>query len=67
VIKETLAAEWSPAMSWWSRPSVRVFVTNAGWGGTANPNASWQTYQAPNFAAGKTSGYTYGAQVEAWW
>ena len=66
VIKETLAAEWSPAMAWWSRPSIRLFVTNAGWGGTANPNASWQTYTPANFA-GKTSGYTYGAQVEAWW
>ena len=66
LIKETVAAEWSPAASWWSRPSIRLFVTNAGWGGTANPNASWQTYTPANFA-GKTSGYTYGAQFEAWW
>ena len=67
VTKETVAMEWSPAPSWYSRPSIRVFFTNAGWGGTANPNASWQTYQPANFAAGKTSGYTYGAQLEAWW
>jgi maltoporin len=64
--KETLAVQWSPQPSWWSRPSLRLFVTNAQWGNTENPNASWQTYTPTGFD-NKKSGYTYGAQIEAWW
>ncbi len=65
--KETLSAVWSPQSSWWSRPQLRVFVTNAQWdtSGTQNP---WNgAYSPTNFAADKKSGMTYGAQVEAWW
>jgi maltoporin len=67
VSKETIALQWQPQASWWSRPSLRLFVTNAQWGTDKNPNASWQTYSPANFAADKTSGMTYGFQVEAWW
>lgn len=65
--KQTLAFQWSPQASWWSRPQIRLFVTNAQWNAAENPNASWQTYHPANFAADKKSGYTYGAQIEAWW
>jgi len=65
--KETLALQWQPKPSWWSRPSLRLFITNAEWGNDKNPNASWQTYTPPNFASTKTNGYTYGFQCEAWW
>jgi len=67
VMKETLALQWSPQPSWWSRPVLRLFVTNAQWDNTVNPNASWQTYTPANFDANKKSGMTYGAQFEAWW
>ncbi len=64
--KETLAAVWSPQASWWSRPQLRVFVTNAQRGNTDNPNAAWQTENRA-FEGDKKHGMTYGAQVEAWW
>jgi maltoporin len=65
--KETIAFQWQPQASYWSRPSIRLFMTNAQWGTAANPNASWQSYTPPNFAATKSNGFTYGAQIEAWW
>jgi len=65
--KQTISFQWSPQPGWWSRPQLRLFMTNAQWNNDVNPNASWQTYTPANFAADKKSGYTYGAQVEAWW
>lgn len=70
VNKETVSFQWSPQRSWWSRPQLRLFITNAQWDttnstGAANP---WNgAYSPANFAADKKSGYTYGFQVEAWW
>jgi maltoporin len=66
VTKETVSLQWSPQRSWWSRPQLRLFVTNAQWDTTgAQP---WNgAYSPANFTADKKSGYTYGFQVEAWW
>lgn len=66
VTKETLALQWSPQASWWSRPQIRLFVTNGQWDTTgAQP---WNgKYTPAGFAADKKSGFTYGAQIEAWW
>jgi len=59
--KETIALQWSPTVEFWSRPSIRAYVTNAQW----NDNAKG-TVASANFAD-KTSGTTYGVQSEIWW
>jgi maltoporin len=64
--KETIALQWSPQKSWWSRPQIRLFVTNAQWD-TTNPQPWNGAYLPANFKAGDKTGYTYGAQIEAWW
>lgn len=64
--KETLALQWSPQASWWSRPQIRLFITNGNWD-TTNPQPWNGAYAPANFAAGKKNGFTYGAQIEAWW
>lgn len=65
--KETIALQWSPQRSWWSRPQIRLFITNASWSADKNPNAGWQTYTPANFTSSQTSGRSYGVQIEAWW
>jgi maltoporin len=67
LMKETLALQWSPQATYWSRPSLRLFWTNAQWGTNPNPNASWQTYTPSGFDQNQKSGRTFGAQIEAWW
>ena len=74
LVKKTLALQVSPQASYWSRPVLRLFVTNANWNVLAN---SWGAVDAGQFStqganssnvySGKTSGTTYGAQIEAWW
>jgi maltoporin len=65
LFKKTLAAQWSPQASFWSRPVIRLFVTNANWNLQAN---NWGNVDAGQFSGqGKTTGTTYGAQIEAWW
>ncbi len=66
VTKETISFQWSPQRSWWSRPQLRLFITNAQWDTTgAQP---WNgAYTPANFDASKKSGFTYGVQCEAWW
>ena len=63
LIKETLALQLSPQASFWSRPSLRFFVTHASWNNAAN---SWNKIGEGQFGAAN-EGLTYGAQVEAWW
>ena len=70
LLKKTIALQWQPQASFWSRPSIRLFVTQANW----NKNAdSWNIVGqgafggAINNQATQTSGMTYGAQIEAWW
>jgi maltoporin len=74
LIKGTIAPTLSPAVGdgggFFVRPEFRLFVTFASWNKASNifdttdfPNgASTQV----NFGSGKTSGVTYGAQVEGW-
>ncbi|BDU75849.1 maltoporin [Mesoterricola sediminis] len=61
--KQTLALQWSPQASWWSRPSIRVFVTRGQWNANAN---QWNKIAEGHFGA-ETQGVTFGAQIEAWW
>ena len=65
LFKKTIAAEWKPMANFWSRPVIRLFVTNASWNTQAN---NWGAVDAGQFTSkGLTSGTTYGAQIEAWW
>lgn len=71
LLKETLALQWSPQASFWSRPVIRLFVTKASWNKEAN---RWGPVDAGQFSGVKdpagnplTNGTTYGAQIEAWW
>ena len=63
LLKETLALQLSPQASFWSRPSLRFFVTHASWDKAAN---NWNLIGAGQFGQAM-SGTTFGAQVEAWW
>jgi maltoporin len=74
LFKKTLAIQCSPQASFWSRPVLRLFVTNANWNHIANcwgpvdsGQFSTQGTTDPGHYQGKTMGTTYGAQVEAWW
>jgi maltoporin len=59
--KETIALQWSPSVEFWSRPSIRLYVTNAQWNDDAKGVVG-----GPQFSD-KTSGTTYGVQSEIWW
>ena len=61
--KETLALQWGPKPDFWSRPVLRLFVTNAQW----NSAASTISMPGNGTFTGKTSGTTYGVQTEIWW
>jgi maltoporin len=71
LLKKTIALQWQPQSSFWSRPSIRLFVTQANW----NKNADqWNIVGGGSFGgvtagnqAVQTQGLTYGAQIEAWW
>jgi maltoporin len=58
--KETIALEWTPTTEFWSRPSMRVFFTNASWNNGAQGTVGGVNY------ADKTSGSQYGVQTEVW-
>jgi maltoporin len=71
LVKGTIAPTLTPAVGdgggFFVRPEFRVFVTYASWNdatNTVNPAGGASTQV--NFGAGKTSGVTYGAQVEGW-
>lgn len=61
--KKTVALQWSPQSSFWSRPQIRLFVTKANWNQVAN---NWGTIAGGAFGTA-LDGTTYGAQIEAWW
>lgn len=64
--KQTLAFQWQPQASLWSRPAIRAFVTKGSW--TMNSNSWGFVDMGGQFSErGKTNGLTYGAQIEAWW
>jgi maltoporin len=62
--KITFAPTLAIGPDFWSRPELRLYVTHASWNQAANAAAG------PNgltgLADGKTSGTSYGAQVEVW-
>jgi maltoporin len=60
LLKTTIAPTLSVGPDFWSRPEFRLYMTTAQW----NDAAGNVTGQAA--LAGKTSGTSYGAQVE-WW
>ncbi len=64
MIKKTLALQFSPQSSFWSRPVIRFFVTKANWNKEAT---NWGTPSGLGTFGAAQTGTTFGAQVEAWW
>lgn len=64
MLKKTLALQFSPQASWWSRPVLRLFVTRANWNKHAT---AWGTPSGLGIFNGHQAGTTVGAQIEAWW
>ena len=62
--KKTLALQFSPQASWWSRPVLRLFVTKANWNHEAT---AWGTPSGLGVFGNTNQGTTFGAQLEAWW
>ena len=61
ITKLTIAPQLSLTRGFWARPVLRAFLTYADWNsanGDAGTNGVFGT---------KTSGMSYGVQVEAWW
>jgi len=63
LFKKTVAFQFSPKASLWSRPVLRLFVTQANWNANAN---QWNKVGEGQFGLAN-QGMTFGAQVEAWW
>ncbi len=61
LFKMTLAQQWSAGKGYWARPQIRAFVTFAKWNDDSKGKIGGSTF------ADKTSGMTYGVQMEAWW
>jgi maltoporin len=61
--KKTLAFQISPQPNLWSRPVIRLFVTQAEWNKQAN---AWNLVGEGVFG-NALYGTTAGVQVEAWW
>jgi len=59
--KATFAPTLSVGPDFWTRPEFRLYVTHAKWNVAAG-NVTGQTA-----FANKTTGTSYGAQVEWWW
>jgi maltoporin len=59
--KETIALQWTPTTEFWSRPAIRVYMTNAQWNDDAKTHIGGAAF------SDKTSGTTYGVQSEIWW
>ncbi|MBK8792981.1 MAG: carbohydrate porin [Holophaga sp.] len=64
MLKKTLALQFSPQSSWWSRPVLRLFVTRANWNKYAT---AWGTPSGLGVFQNSQAGTTFGAQIEAWW
>ncbi|WP_019560559.1 MULTISPECIES: carbohydrate porin [Caldimonas] len=63
--KFTLAPTLSTAPGFWTRPELRLYVTTARWNDAANVAAG--SGGVTGLGDGKTSGTSFGAQVEVWW
>jgi maltoporin len=59
--KLTLAPQWSLGNGFFSRPVIRGFVTYAGWNDGMRGSVGGSDY------ANKTSGWSWGMQMETWW
>jgi len=59
--KLTLAPQWSFGNEFFSRPVIRAFVTYAGWNEGMRGSVGGIDY------ADKTSGWSWGLQMETWW
>ena len=65
--KFTLAPTLSTGPGFWNRPELRLYVTSAKWNDAANAAAGPNGLIGAGAATGnKTSGTSYGAQVEVW-
>ena len=65
--KFTLAPTLSTGPGFWNRPELRLYVTSAKWNDAANAAAGPNGLIGASAATGnKTSGTSYGAQVEVW-
>ena len=64
--KQTVALQFSPQATAWSRPVIRMFVTKGSW--TLASNSWGFVDMGGQFSEhNKAEGITYGAQIEAWW
>lgn len=61
LLKQTLALEWAPERSFWSRPALRGYITHANWSDSYRGMVGTPTYGTD------TSGWNAGVQMEAWW
>ena len=61
LLKLTLAPQITPGRGFFSRPSIRTFVTYAHWSG------SFEGQIAPRTYGTDTNGFSAGVQAEAWW
>lgn len=59
--KVTIAQQWSAGRGYWARPTIRVFGTYAKWNNESKDRIGGDAFE------GKTNGFTFGAQMEAWW
>lgn len=64
--KFTVAPTISTGPDLFSRPELRLYVTSAKWNAAANAAAGANGIIGAAGAGGKTSGTSYGAQVEIW-
>ncbi len=63
--KFTFAPTLSTGPDFWNRPELRLYVTKAKWNDAANAAAG--ANGVTGIGDGKTSGTSFGAQVEVWW
>ena len=63
--KFTFAPTISSGPDFWNRPELRLYVTTAKWNGAANTFSG--SSGLTGIGDGKTSGTSFGAQVEVWW
>lgn len=61
VTKGTLALQLQPEKLYWSRPTLRLFYTQASWSDDFKGLVGGSTY------ANKTKGFSTGIQTEVWW
>lgn len=67
--KFTVAPQISMGKGFWARPVIRAYYTFANWNDAAgNPVCTGRDCGVPMTGfAGKTSGQSYGVQMETWW